>query len=155
MSYPPRRQEQSDAPDDRLERVDPASIPPTTWRSEIRGASGLNALLAIWLILSPWILDYRSGDPTWVQFVLADALGLMAVLRATAAWWDAWMSWANVLLGAAIFLVGLLLAESGQATLNAMAGGGLAILLAAFSAAATDSAKGPPEVSGRPSSDGH
>lgn len=52
------------------------------------------------------------------------------------------MSWANAAVGAAIFLVGAFVAESGQATFNAMAGGTVAILLAAFSASATESARG-------------
>lgn len=136
------------AGDDRLDRVDPGSVPRTTWRSEIRGASGANVLLAAWLMLSPWILGYRDGDPTWPQFVLASAVALLAILRVTAAWWESWMSWASATAAIALFLLGAAVADSGQATVNLMAGGAVALLLAALSATATESAKGPPDASG-------
>jgi SPW repeat len=64
-----------------------ASVPTSRdWRQDVVGVSGIVALLGLWLVLSPLILDYGAGDATWnpvVCGVAAIVLALSQPIRAT------------------------------------------------------------------------
>ncbi len=126
---------------DPLAEPDPASVPRATWRSEIKGASGVNLLAGIWLAISPAVLAYRSVDPVWTQVVAGGAIAALALLRVTGGAWKSWMSWANASLGAGIVVVAAWLADSLAARWNGIVSGALVLVLAALSASATESAK--------------
>ncbi len=126
---------------DPLRQPDPASVPRATWRSEIKGASGVNLIAGIWLAVSPFVIAYRAADPVLTQVIVGGAIAVLALLRVTSGAAKSWMSWANASFGAAICVVAVLLADSTAARWNGVAMGALVLVLAALSASATESAK--------------
>ncbi len=127
---------------DPLGQPDPDSVPRATWRSEIKGASGVNLVAGIWLAISPLVLSYRAADPVLTQVIVGVAIAALAVLRVTSGAWKSWMSWANASLGAGVVVVAVWLADSSAARWNGIVSGALVLVLAALSASATESAKG-------------
>ncbi len=126
---------------DPLSRTDPASVPRATWRSEIRGASGANALAGIWLIVSPFVLAYRSTDPVWTQLTVGAVITGLALVRTTRGLWKAWMSWANAVFGAGVFVLSAWVADSTPARWNGIVAGAFVAVVAVLSASATESAR--------------
>ncbi|MBX6746987.1 MAG: SPW repeat protein, partial [Acetobacteraceae bacterium] len=48
----------------------------------VRGASGLNIILGIWLIISPWVLGYSGLPwPLWNNVVCGILIALLAAAR--------------------------------------------------------------------------
>ena len=129
---------------DPLSQPDPVSIPRASWRSEIKGASGVNLVAGVWLVVSPFVLAYRPADPVWTQVAVGGAIALLALLRVTRGVWKSWMSWANGSLGAAICVVAVFAADSLAGHWNGVVTGALVLVLAALSASATESAKSRP-----------
>ena len=126
---------------DALAQSDPASVPRATWRTEIKGASGVNLVAGLWLVLSPFVLAYRTADPVSIQVGVGGAVAILALLRATTALGKSWMSWANAAFGLGIAAVAVFLGDSVTARWNAIVAGALILVLAILSASATDSAK--------------
>ena len=117
----------------------PPAEPRADWRSGYLGAQGLIALLGLWLIASPFVLNYRSDDATWnpiacgVLMIIASAAGLTGVLSRAAA--------AVAVLGVAawLFAGAFWLADSAIASWSEAAAGALAAFLAIAGAAALTS----------------
>ena len=126
---------------DPLDQPDPASVPRASWRSEIKGASGVNLIAGIWLAMSPFVLAYRTTDPVWTQVAAGAVVALLALVRITRGAWESWMSWANAALSAGICLLAIVVADSAAAHWNGIAAGAIVLVLAALSASATESAK--------------
>lgn len=74
----------------------------TTDVSTIRSISVINAILGVWLIISPYILTYTSSAAKWNQTVLGAVVLVLAGLRFFAVR-QAWLSFLNGL--AAIWLI--------------------------------------------------
>lgn len=91
----------------------------------------VNALLAVWLIVSPWVLGFQGVTVAMVStmaigtLLLASSLGAMAVPAA-------WEEWLDALLGAALMMAPLLLGfDAVDAALqNALLTGGAVTVLA-------------------------
>lgn len=63
-----------------------------------RSVAGINFILGIWLIISPWIFNYTSGGAKWNQFAFGIAVAVLAGIRYLAPS-QVWTSWINVLIG--------------------------------------------------------
>ena len=69
---------------------------------QARTASGINVLLGIWLILSPWVYGYATGASaaaTWNSVVLGVLVIICAANRWGAPRSSPGFSWANVVFG--------------------------------------------------------
>lgn len=126
---------------DPLEREDPNARPRVSWRDEVIGASGMNVVAGLWLMLSPWLLAYDSDDPIRNDLLIGALVTTFALLRVTGGVRGAWLSWLNLALGLWVFLTGVAFASSTVASLNEMVMGVLVALLAILSIGATDSAR--------------
>jgi hypothetical protein len=111
---------------------------PGDWRQTVAGASGANAVVGVWLVLSPFLLGYGDEDPVWNPIVAGAAVAAIAGVRVGLARRAHWLSWINALIGAWLFLSGFWLAESDQAQLNAWIAGVVVLLLAMWSATAEE-----------------
>ena len=57
-------------------------------------------LVAIWLMLSPFVLDYNHlRDSAWNAIAVAWVAAFIAGLRVTGAADEGWLSWVNALIG--------------------------------------------------------
>jgi hypothetical protein len=124
-------------------RMRPArtTMPPhrSDWRSEVAGASGLNIIAGIWLIISPWVLGFQSGDSYWNPIVFGAIVGVLALIKGAGAYEESWLSWINALIGIWLFVSGWWLASSGQAQWNDWILGVVVFVLAVVSATASES----------------
>jgi hypothetical protein len=81
----------------------------------------LNMLLAIWLFLSPWVLEFGSHLPTeqlgsgaaaaqtasmnaWWLGAIVFLISASAIFGRTQLWQQPWQEWLNLILGAWIFI---------------------------------------------------
>jgi SPW repeat len=84
---------------------------------QIRVPSGLNVLLSLWLIASPFVLSFAGSTGMWIAVVA----GVVALVLA----WLCWnnpasapiLSWFIVLLGVSLILLPFLLSMSGVTAL--------------------------------------
>jgi len=106
-------------------------------REEIAGASGLNVLAGIWLIISPFVLNYWGADATWNPIVFGAIVGVLALTRAAGAYRAEWLSWINMAIGVWLFISAFWLAHSSQASWNVGIMGIVVFVLGSWSAAAT------------------
>lgn len=120
--------------------LEPA-MPPALAREEIAGASGLNVLAGIWLIISPFVLGYTGADATWNPIVFGAIVGLFALARAGGAYRAEWLSWLNMAIGVWLFISAFWLAHSSQASWNVGIMGVIVFILGGWSAAATDAGR--------------
>lgn len=108
-----------------------------------RAVSGVNVLLGLWLVLSPWLLRYSDeATATWNQVVVGSLVVLLAAVRATRPRSRPRVGWVTVGLGLWVAVSPFVLVEGAAAGdepvyWNAVAAGLLVALLAAFSAAVT------------------
>lgn len=66
----------------------------------VRGASGLNIILGIWLIISPWVLGYSGLPwPLWNNIVCGVIIALLAAARVWSPGTGPGVSWVNALIG--------------------------------------------------------
>lgn len=71
------------------------------YAAQARSASGINVLLGIWLIISPWVFGYVSaGDqPMWNAVSTGGLVLILAATRYAQPHTGSGMSWINFLLG--------------------------------------------------------
>jgi hypothetical protein len=110
-------------------------------REEIVGASGLNVLAGIWLIISPFVLGYGGADARWNPIVFGAIVAVFALARAGGAYRAEWLSWLNMAVGVWLFVSAFWLAHSAQASWNVGIMGVVAFILGGWSAAATDAGR--------------
>jgi len=66
----------------------------------VRGASGLNIILGIWLIISPWVLGYSGLSwPLWNNVACGILIALLAAARIWSPGTGPGVSWVIALLG--------------------------------------------------------
>jgi hypothetical protein len=119
----------------------PSAPPPRgDWRTAVATASGLNAIAGIWLIIAPFVLNYRTGDPYWNDIVFGAAVLVMGGIRAFGAYRESWLSWLNALIGAWIFVSAFWLDRSARASWNDVILGVIVVVLALLSATASEDA---------------
>lgn len=116
-------------------------MPSRMMREEVAGASGLNVLAGIWLIISPFILNYAGADAMWNPIVFGAIVGVLALIRAGGAYRAEWLSWINMAIGVWLFISAFWLAHSARASWNVGIMGIVVFILGAWSAAATDAGR--------------
>jgi len=109
---------------------------PPDWRAEVLRASGLNVLAGAWLVVSPWILNYREADARVMAIVLGGAVALLAFLRLTGSSRLDWLSWVNAAIGLWLASSALWLPDSRRALWNFLVVGVVVFAAAAWSASA-------------------
>ena len=115
-----------------------AVVGPRGRRRDVIAASGLNALAALWLVISPWTLGYEPGDPVWNAVVCGLVIGVLATIRVAAPPTGTVLSWINAFLGAWLFTSAFVLDASARADWNAAVAGLAVFYLAIWSGSATD-----------------
>lgn len=126
---------------DPLDRLDPAAVPPATWRQEIVSASSLIVLAGVWLAASPAALPYSPGDPAASDVICGAFIALLGVLRLSRGLRAPWLGWATAAAGGYVLLSGIALADSGAARWNEMAIGALVVILGFLGSAAASAAR--------------
>jgi hypothetical protein len=130
---------------------DPRDTPPPSQRPGLRGtivtASGLNVLAGIWLVVAPFVLGYRSGDPLWNDIVFGAIIALLALVRASSAYRSSGrsasvLSWLNGLIGAWLVISAFWLDASGTAAINDIVLGLAVLILGLLSAMSADELRG-------------
>jgi hypothetical protein len=107
------------------------------WRSEVAGASGLNVLAGIWLIIAPWVLNYSGRDPRWNDVVFGIVVLVFAGMRVVGAYRAAWLSWLNALIGAWLFVAAFTIDHTTTAATNDIILGIIVFVLGVVSAGVT------------------
>jgi hypothetical protein len=146
MATPPRLRPERAHVDDAVEEGVPEGAPAPTpeptvrhdWRLDVVGASGVNVLVGLWLIVSPVVLDYSPADHAWNPMVFGAIVALIAFVRVFGAHREAWLSLINMLIGGWVFASGFLLAETSQARWNSWVFGAAVVVLALISATASE-----------------
>jgi hypothetical protein len=120
---------------------DDGSAPPRyDWRADVRTAAGLNVLAGIWLIISPFVLDYTGSDATWNPIVFGAIVALFGFARMAGAYRAAWLSILNMAIGVWLFISAFWLADSPRASWNVGILGVIVFILGSWSATATQDA---------------
>jgi hypothetical protein len=119
--------------------IEPAR-PGGGWREEVMGASGLNFLLGLWLLISPWVLNYGGRDPYWNDIVFGAIFAFIALVRTSGAYRESWLSWLNALIAAWVFVSAFWLQHGNAAVTNNWIVGIVMFILAVWSASATEGA---------------
>jgi SPW repeat len=120
-----------------LDPMDPA--PGGGWRDEVKGASGLNVLAGIWLIIAPWVLGYSVADPRWNDVIFGIIVGIFGLTRVLGAYRESWLSWLNALIGVWIFIAAFTIDSTGTASVNDIVLGVIVFVLGIWSASASES----------------
>lgn len=71
------------------------------YAAQARTASGINVLLGIWLIISPWVFGYASAGPAvmWNSVVVGALVLILAATRFSTPHTAPGLSWAAIVLG--------------------------------------------------------
>jgi hypothetical protein len=128
-------------PDEAL--LAPAQTPygPAGARSEAMSASGLNVIAGIWLIISPFVLAYSSGDAYWNPIVFGAIVAVVSLARLGGAYRARWLARLNMAIGAWLFISGFWLASTARASWNEWILGVIVFVLGGWSAAAGEDAR--------------
>ena len=70
--------------------------------SQVRFASGVNLVLGLWLIASPFI--FQHGSSGWNSIIVGAVIAILAWIRVANPNQATWLSWINVILGIWIFI---------------------------------------------------
>ena len=131
--------------DDHLHAREPAAdrIAPAgpSRREQIATVAGLNALAGIWLIIAPFVIGYGSGDPRWNDIVFGALIAVVGAARSLFALRQAWLSWLNMLFGAWVFAAAFWLDDTARAMWNDIIVGAIVFLLGLIAASLTRDAR--------------
>lgn len=86
-------------------------------RTQNAGASGLNILLGIWLIIAPFLLGYAHIEAAQTNDVIVGVIvAVIAAIRTFGAFAQPGWSWVNVLLGVWLIIAPFVLGYSASTT---------------------------------------
>ena len=106
----------------------------------VKTASGLNVVLAIWLVLAPLVIYFASPAALWNEVIVGIILFALALSR-TSATQVTWPSWVNLILGAWLVIAPFILGNNNSSAIWTQVISGLVIgLVALASLSATWSA---------------
>jgi hypothetical protein len=113
----------------------------TSRHEQVMTASGLDVLAGIWILISPFVLRFSSGAATTNNVILGMAIAVLAAIRFSGAYSQAWISWINLILGIWVLITPWVLRFSGfhTAATNNVIMGIIVIVLAGWSALASSS----------------
>ncbi|MDZ4225747.1 MAG: SPW repeat protein [Candidatus Andersenbacteria bacterium] len=110
-------------------------------RTSVKTASGLDALVGLWLVLSPFILGYSLlTGALWNAIIVGVLVILLAGMRALGEGYrSAWPSWVNLVLGLWMIVAPFIIGYAGVMAVlwNSIIVGALIVILAAWSALST------------------
>lgn len=67
---------------------------------QVKFASGINVLLGLWLLISPWLLAYSAAAGLlWNSLIVGAIVAILAAIRFFNPDEYRWMSWVNLVLG--------------------------------------------------------
>jgi hypothetical protein len=92
----------------------------------------VNLVLAIWLFISPWVLNFAGQQrPSWDAWIIGAVVAILSIAALTQM--QIWEEWVNLLLGAWLFISPWVLGFSSNSTIswNAWIVGVLIFLVAA------------------------
>lgn len=112
-------------------------VTPRDWRQDVVGVSGIAVLLGAWLIVSPFVLDYRAGDASWHTILCGILVAALAVWQTIRRVTSPAPGWTLIAIGVWMFVSGFWLPDSLQASWNAWGPGALLVFLGSVSVAAT------------------
>lgn len=107
------------------------------WRQDVVGVSGIVVLLGVWLIISPFVLDYQADDASWNVILCGAVAVVVALWQTIRRVGTPAPAWTLIAIGVWLFASGFFLADSAQASWNAIGAGALLVFLGSVSAAAT------------------
>lgn len=104
----------------------------------IQLASGVNAMLGAWLVISPWTLSYvQEYAATGNSILIGVVVATLGIARAYGAYRSSWLSWINALIGGwAVAAPWILTYGHDAARTNSVVVGVAVLVLAAWSATA-------------------
>ena len=86
------------APGDVAPVVDPSPRFYRDWRGAVEVASALNLVAGVWLIVSPFALDYAASDSRLIPIIAGVLIAFLALIR-LGLWRAEWLSLINVAIG--------------------------------------------------------
>jgi hypothetical protein len=112
---------------------------------QIRVASGLDTLAGIWLFISALIFSYNAAL-AWDLAIVGIVVAVLAASRAFGNYRPSWPSWVNAVLGVWTIISPWVFVRTASAAMvwDAVITGIAIIVLAVWSALATDSTTAPP-----------
>lgn len=124
-----------------------ALVVPRQQERQITIASGLDALAGLWLLLSAFVIPAPDAL-AWSNAIAGAAVAILAAVRALGAYSQAWISWVNCLIGVYVVFSPWIVSDAtiDAAAWNAVLTGMLIVILAAWSALATNPGRRPPET---------
>lgn len=108
------------------------------WRTDIAATGGISFIVGIWLIVSPVVLDYGTGDAAWNPIVCGALVALLTLGLQLGRATPRWPSVGVMVVAAWLYVSGYLLASSALASWNAWAAGALLFFLSAVGLAARE-----------------
>ncbi|MCB0064312.1 MAG: SPW repeat protein [Caldilineaceae bacterium] len=76
------------------------AIQPTPAGGQIRAASGINVVLGLWLIISPWVFSYTADSGAlWNSIIVGIIVVILAGTRVANVMQNTWLSWLDLVLG--------------------------------------------------------
>jgi hypothetical protein len=131
VARPRPRRPAEEGPADRWPVDEPtARTGPPGWREDPTTAAGLNLLAGVWLVISPWVLNYNDADSWWNPIVFGAIVAALALARVAMPARTAALSAINAAIGVWLFISGFWLADSGQAAWNDWIMGAIVFILA-------------------------
>jgi len=86
-------------------------------RSQGAGASSLNILLGIWLVIAPFVLNYARLEAAQTNDIIVGIIvAIIGAIRSFGAFTQPAWSWVNVVLGVWLIIAPFVLGYSGSAT---------------------------------------
>jgi hypothetical protein len=114
--------------------------------NQVKVASGLNFLVGIWLIISPWVYGsiYRVGS-AWNNIIVGIIIAIFAAIRFFSPRSAVGLSWINALLGIWMIISPWIYgyANNSARLWNSVIFGIIVLILALWSASATRATPGP------------
>lgn len=102
---------------------------------------GIAVLLGAWLIASPFVLDYGTGDAAWSPILCGAAAIALALVQTLGRVRSSTPGWFLMAIGVWLIASSFLLADSSTASWNALGAGVLLFFLASVSVSVTESAR--------------
>lgn len=119
------------------DRTPVAASAPRDWRKDIAGASAIVALIGAWLIVSPFVLNYGSGDARWSPIACGVLAIVVVAAQSVRRAWSPTPGMILMAIGVWLFASGFWLADSSPASWNAFGAGALMFFLGSVSVTAT------------------
>jgi peptidoglycan/LPS O-acetylase OafA/YrhL len=107
------------------------------WRGGVTIASILSIVAGVWLIVSPFALDYVEADSRLIPMIAGAVIACVGLLRMVT-WRAEWLALINIVVGLFLFAGGFWFADSPAASWNAWFLGVAVVVLALLSIDATE-----------------